>query len=410
MGINILVIHAHDKNRGDEAAVKSLADELLSQIPDANIVISNNGDTPYPNMPLNVHQISRFPVPYSMVARIEFILSFIFNGKIAFTKLGLGFMSTLRSCDIVIHAPGGPSIGDTYYSAELLYLLKLDMIRRMNIPYMFYSPSMGPFNDKKRANLRKRVIRGAKYVYVRDPISYKYVKEFVPDVDVKLAMDSALQHDIDQDRYEPIYEQYTGLKAFVKSHEKCIGITITDLKWHPIHGKTNISGKINDTFQKFIDLLIDRGYGIVFIPQLYGTSDDATYMSGFMRPEHTFVISATEDRYDSYFQQYVIGKMYAVVGMRYHSNIFSAKMCTPFVSVSYEQKMREFMESTELSDYCIDLKDLCYEKLTSKFEQLEVNYDEYADKLKALHEPMKKKAYMPTQTIIDFLESKYKHK
>ena len=35
MGINILVIHAHDKNRGDEAAVKSLADELLSQIPDA---------------------------------------------------------------------------------------------------------------------------------------------------------------------------------------------------------------------------------------------------------------------------------------------------------------------------------------------------------------------------------------
>ena len=222
-------------------------------------------------------------------------------------------------------------------------------------------------------------------------------------------MDSALQHDIDSVKYEEIYEQYIKLKAFIETHEKCIGITITDLKWHPIHGQTNVSVNINETFQKFIDTLINRGYGVLFIPQLYGTSDDASYMSEFMRLEHTFVVSATENKYDSYFQQYIIGKMYAVVGMRYHSNIFSAKMGTPFVSISYEQKMRGFMESTGLSEYCIDLKDLSYEHLVSKFMQLEENYDEYANKLKVLHEPMKEKAFMPTQAIIDFLESKYTH-
>ena len=70
------------------------------------------------------------------------------------------------------------------------------------------------------------------------------------------------------------------------------------------------------------------------------------------------MIDAFSEERDTYFQQYVIGKLYAVVGMRYHSNIFSAKMGIPFVSVSYEQKMKGFMQSIGLSEYCIDLNEL----------------------------------------------------
>lgn len=407
--MQITIIHAHNNNRGDEAAIKAMIDEIRIIYPNSRVIVYNNGNSAFPNMDSSIIQNNRFPIIHSKLSQLDFFVILFSKGKIVFSRAGKSFVEDLRNSDIVIHAPGGPSIGDIYYKAEFVYLLRLILIKKLQIPYIFYSPSMGPFQDKKRERLRKKVIRGAKFVYVRDPISYKYVKEFVPDVNVKLAMDSALQHDIDSVKYEEIYEQYIKLKAFIETHEKCIGITITDLKWHPIHGQTNVSVNINETFQKFIDTLINRGYGVLFIPQLYGTSDDASYMSEFMRLEHTFVVSATENKYDSYFQQYIIGKMYAVVGMRYHSNIFSAKMGTPFVSISYEQKMRGFMESTGLSEYCIDLKDLSYEHLVSKFIQLEENYDEYANKLKVLHEPMKEKAFMPTQAIIDFLESKYTH-
>lgn len=407
---NIMIIHAHTGNRGDEAAVRSMINELVNCHSDMRLTIQYNGTPSYPNVSETVTTINRFPQSYSFSGKIDFIFTYLTCGIIAFTSEGKKFVESLKEADLVIHAPGGPSIGDTYHNAELLYLLRLDLMRKAKIPYIFYSPSMGPFYDKKRERLRKKVIRGAKFVYVRDPISYKYVKEFVPDVDVKLAMDSAFQHDIDYVNYEEIYDQYTELKTFIETHEKCIGITITDLKWHPVHGKTDIFVRINAVFHRFIDFIVSKGYGVLFIPQLYGTSDDATYMSNFMQTKHTFVVSATENKYDSYFQQYVIEKMYAVVGMRYHSNIFSAKMGTPFVSISYEQKMRGFMESTGLSEYCIDLRDLSYEKLVSKFRQLEENYDEYANKLKVLHEPMKGKAFMPTQAIIDFLESKYAHR
>lgn len=404
----ILIIHSHNANRGDEAAVKALTDELLANNIEKRIVISNNGYTKYPQMDSRVSQIDRFPKLASKIDQLEFLASMLTKGKFIFTQQGKIFFDELKKSEIVIHAPGGPSIGDIYYDAELLYLLRLDLIRRMGIPYMFYSPSMGPFKDKRREKLRKRVLMGAQFVFVRDPISYKYVKEFVPDVGVKLAMDSALQHDIDVKKYGAIYDQYTELKDFVEGHKKCVGITITDLKWHPTHGKTEISIKINEVFQKFVDTLTSKGYGVVFIPQLYGISDDATYMSGFVKPKYTFVVNSTEDKYDAYFQQYVIGRLYAVVGMRYHSNIFSAKMGTPFVSVSYEQKMRGFMDSTGLSEYCIDLKALTYDTLVGRFNQMEATHDAYAQKLKELHEPMKKKAYEPTQVVLDFLESRHK--
>lgn len=59
--MNILVIHAHTANRGDEAAVKAMVDELLMKYPNAKITIALNGVTPYPNMPQQVELIDRFP-------------------------------------------------------------------------------------------------------------------------------------------------------------------------------------------------------------------------------------------------------------------------------------------------------------------------------------------------------------
>jgi len=91
------------------------------------------------------------------------------------------------------------------------------------------------------------------------------------------------------------------------------------------------------------------------------------------------------DTYDTYFQQYIISKLYAVEGMRYHSNIFSAKVGTPFIPVVYEEKMEGFIDMAGLNEYSISLDELSFEKLEEKFEKLNSNYDEvkkmFKDKL-----------------------------
>ena len=146
-------------------------------------------------------------------------------------------------------------------------------------------------------------------------------------------------------------------------------------------------------FEKFVKKLTDDGWGVVFIPQLFGGSSDFDYMQSFCK-QGCFIV---DDKHDCFFQQYIIGKMYAVIGMRYHSNIFSAKMGTPFISVSYEQKMKGFMEKADLTEYCLDISDLSFEALNTKFSYLLDNYNEYKDALQGKSEVFRAEAYKTTQ-------------
>jgi len=404
--MNILIIHAHSANRGDEAAVKAMVDELLIYNKKANITIVNNGEVKYPNMPTQIMQIDRFPILGNNLSKIEFMLMWMTSGKFAISKSAKEFISYVKDTDVILHAPGGPSIGDTYLAAENSYLFKLDLIRKMKKKYMFYAPSMGPFNNEKHNKMRLKVLLGASKIVLRDPVSFRYVKEKWPELDIDLAMDSALQHDVDLELNKEKLASYEGLNEFLKKHNKCIGITITDLKWHPVHKNTDVSEKIKNTFKEFISNKISEGYGIVFIPQLYGKRSDVALMNEYMLGENTYIIDDLSDKYDTYFQQYVISKLYAVVGMRYHSNIFSAKMGIPFISISYEQKMKGFMELVKLDEYCIDVFELNMERLESKFEILEKTYDEYASKLSELHSYMKQESYKTTQKVIELLEER----
>lgn len=69
--------------------------------------------------------------------------------------------------------------------------------------------------------------------------------------------------------------------------------------------------------------------------------------------------------------------------MRYHSNIFAAKVGTPFIPVVYEEKMEGFIEIAGLQDYAISLDELSFEKLDEKFEKLKQNHEEVKSMFKA---------------------------
>lgn len=354
----------------------------------------------------NVKEICRFPKIASRLAQLDFFLILMTKGKLSVTKEGREFINEVKKADIVLHAPGGPSIGDIYEESEWLYLKRLQLIKRMGVPYMFYAPSMGPFKNEKRNKQRKAILQDAEKIVLRDPISLKYVNEFLGEDKAVLALDSAFQNNIDGDVYEKLYDGYTELKDFMAKHEKCIGITITDLLWHPKHrNNKELLSKIEESFKENIEKLTSEGYGIVFIPQLYGILDDEKLMNGYCINDNCFTITSKSEKYDSQFQQYVISKLYAVIGMRYHSNIFSAKQLTPFISITYEQKMLGFMKESGLEEYCIDVNELNADILWKKFNHLVENYNEYVGKLKQLKTVLQNKAHITTDELFKTLET-----
>ena len=404
--MKVMIVNCHTANRGDEAAVHALVDKLIENYPDIDITVAVRGNTFYPNFPKNVTIIPQYVVN-GMKMEIEYCLLYLTKGKLKLSNTAKQFFKYLDEADLVLHGPGGPSIGDVYLDAEPTYLKLYDLLIRMNKPYMFYAPSMGPFKNGKRKNWRKRVLLNAKEIVLRDPVSKNYVDEFLKNdgKESVLTLDSALQYDINLEENEKTFLEYQELIEFLDNHEKCVGITITDLTWHPVHSKNiQLVNNIKKSFSEFLEYLEKNNYGVVFIPQLYGNDDDEELMKKYMRnSKNYFVIEANNPKYDTYFQQYVIGKLYAVIGMRYHSNIFSAKMGTPFISVSYEQKMSGFMKKMGLENYLINISDLSFDNLKDKFRLLSDNYEEYHKVLCDKNEYMKKESSKTTEIVKEYL-------
>lgn len=404
--MKILIINCHTDNRGDEAAIHALIDELNILYKDLNITLALRGaGTPYPNMPQNVKMIHQF-MPISKKSKLAHKMAKITKGRFILSSNEKNLIEEIRTANFILHAPGGPSIGDTYYEDEPTYLEIYDLIRIMNKPYMFYAPSMGPFNRTDRNKWRRVVISNAEAVVLRDPISAEYVRNLLPKKKIYQTLDSAFQHDIDVEENGKKLEEYIELYEFLKNHKKCVGVTITDLLWHPIHSKDKkVIQNIHDSFTALLDKLVCDGYGIIFIPQLYGKGNDYDLMKKYALDEKNyFVILDNNDKYDTYFQQYVIGQLYAVIGMRYHSNIFSAKMGTPFISISYEQKMQGFMEKMDLCQYCLQFSDLSADNLKEKFKLLCDSHQEYKSYLEQKHDEMKADVYKTTEILKTVLE------
>lgn len=399
--MKIVIINCHWDNRGDEAAIRAMIDELQIKYPDAEIYVQRAlGE--FGSFPENEHVkvLPAFPIG-GKKRRIQEQISIVTKGKINLTSGAKAFYRALNGADIVLHAPGGPSIGDIYLPQETIKLRRLLAVKKSGIPYAFYAPSMGPFKNTERNPARKKVLEGAVLICLREDISAKMVKEFVSSTNPVVTLDSAFQHDIDMLENERKLKGYKELNDFIGDGQNVIGITITDLQWNSLYkndGKTK--EKIRQTFSEFIDKITKAGYKVLFIPQLFDDANDYNYMKSFA-VQNCYVMS---DKYDCYFQQYIIGKIKAVVGMRYHSNIFSAKMGTPFVSVSYEQKMQGFMKKADLLEYCLPISDLSIKKLLDKFENMMDCYNDYKKILEVKKKNFKEESSRTTELIYELLQ------
>lgn len=370
--LNILIIHAHWNNRGDEAAIRAMIDSLRSSLPIGKMRImifaSNVVDFPYGDI-----EILK-PFPLGRLDLIDCVTTLFSLGKIAITERGKRFLMAVDEADAVIHAPGGPSIGDIYrrgyWSYAYLYRLLLSRIIKKK-PIFFYAPSMGPFSRKFDGLLQKLVLRGAGAVVLREGESGEYLNEQL-GLESIITCDSALQNEIPDD-YLDRYDNL-GIIIDLVENRRVVGMTITDLKWHPIHGKVpHLENRIRESLMVTIEKLLEKGYSILLIPQVFGDRSDVPLLQQYAAVSRSRVI-ILPDNVDSYGQQVLISRLHSVIGMRYHSNIFAAKGGVPFLPISYEHKMKGFMDSLGLTDLTLDVRTLTARDIIEKFEYVEHNY------------------------------------
>lgn len=382
--MNMLILNAHWNNRGDEAAIRAMIDSIREKMKIDKMsimLLSMSNDRRF----FPYHDIELVD-PFPAYTRGKIVPKFLFlgdslimllsSGRYALTRQGKKYLQTLDDADVVIHAPGGPNIGDLYSGPcgifELTYLIRLWISIIKNKPVFFYAPSMGPFTGFWNI-LRKYVLRKSIGITVREEISQKYLSEQL-GLNAIITIDSALQNEIHESDLQSI-EQITD---FISNFEnkKVVGMTITDLKWHPIYKtNANLQERIRTEITHTIDYLTDYGCEVLLIPQLFGGEDDMPLLEYFKeKARNKERVSVLPQSIDTYGQQYIISHLYCVIGMRYHPTIFAAKGRVPAIAISYEHKTKGFMGKLEMLDSLIPVEDIDSEKIIEKFKYIEENY------------------------------------
>ena len=398
MAKKVCIVNAHWSNRGDEAALRPLIDSVCKKGAEIELTVIFKDRKSVQQFPYkNVEYISAQFLPQ----KIEDVYNCIHNIGNSDKELQK-VVDILRRTELIIYSPGGAVVSDKFWwMKQVEYLVPFICAEEFKIPIIVAAPSMGPFDsDLEKNKYRYKWLSIAKKICVREPIS-KECLEGIGLRNVEETIDTAFFDDPDIEINERLFSNDDELVNFFERNEKIVSFTLSDFSWNVEHkNKKEMLSKVEEDIRKFINSLKEKHIGVVLIPQLFGNQNDLEYLKTF-QDENTYILS---DVYDTYFQQYVVSRCYANVGMRYHSNIFAAKMGTPFIAIGYEEKMYGFMENWGLKDYLIKIDELDYIKLESTWNYLNESYDKFRQELEDLREKWRVRAQRTINIVMESVE------
>lgn len=363
--MKIAVINQPLANRGDEAAHKAFIRAMSKAFPEYQIDVvflcAEQGL-------INSIKVEEENVSYINIPRVRgFVrfeqIGFLFdNFSFSYLHPSLRkFHNLLKEYDRVVCAPGGMCMGGF---TNWDHIWQLDVARRLNKPVFYWGRSIGPFTEEgfKKKLFKKcgsRLLKYFSYISLRDKVSVDIARQLGVSADdiVDSAFLEVPAAKISESILKDIYG--TGYVVFVPN----------SLTWHPRY-KEIPQEKIDEFYLRIIEVLekkfVDKK--IVMLPQTYkSVINDYEYFLKLKEMSGNKNIIVIDENQSSDIQQEIIKKSCLVIGARYHSVVFAINNEIPFVSLSYEHKMKGLLEVLDMTDRMVEIQDI-FDSGTSVFE------------------------------------------
>ena len=362
--MKIAVINQPLANRGDEAAHRAFIRAMSNAFPECQIdVLFICAEQKL----IDFIKVEAENVSYINIPRVRgFVrfeqIGFLFD-NFAFSYLHPSlrkFHNLLKKYDRVVCAPGGMCMGGF---TNWDHIWQLDVARRLNKPIFYWGRSIGPFseecfNKKLFKKCSSRLLKYFSYISLRDKVSVDIARQF--EVNADEIVDSAFLEipaaKIPESILKDICSEYV---VFVPN----------SLTWHPRY-KEIPQKRIDEFYLKIIKFLETKfaGKKIVMLPQTYkSVINDYEYFLKLKELSENKNIVVIDENQSSDIQQEIIKKSCLVIGARYHSVVFAINNEIPFVSLSYEHKMKGLLEVLEMTDRMVEIQDI-FDGKTSVFE------------------------------------------
>ena len=354
--MRIAIIDQPYCNRGDESAHKAFVRQLVKAFPDSsinvifrtsNIDVNEDMDVHLQNvryLNLNLGKFFGRIIKYTYYTHTTF-LSYIYRPLYRFRKL-------LKEYDFVFGAPGGMNMGGF---RDWLHLWFFDTARRLNKPTIYWGRSIGPFSedDYQSKLFKKRSVKLLNYfsfIGLRDSISVKCANGL--GISAEEIVDSAFLECPDVIVPQNILQE-------IGSNDYVVYVP-NELTWHLRYPKS-LQSQIDKFFLKIIDLISEKypNRKIVMLPQTYKSHiDDYSYFKRLCNLSKNKNIIIINENQSSDIQQKIISGSKLVIGARYHSIVFAINNNVPFISLSYEHKMKGLLDKLGLTENMVDIQDI----------------------------------------------------
>ena len=319
-------------NIGDEAILETLISKLRSLNANVKItVLSNNPDE------------TRVKYGVDTVKRHDIFK--VFNA--------------IRKSDTLLSGGGSLLQDDTSARSIHYYLtiIKMGLMMKKNV-YLI-SNGIGPLIREHNKKQVAKVLNKVNHTTVRDFNSKKLLEEIGVETS-KISVSADLVIDMEMQSLEPGKEILTKL-GVDKLERRIIGVAIRQKDFR--------NQKNRDELVRFVNHL-SKVYTVLFVPFYY--DDDAKIEADIkaMVSENVHFISNKHDADEvlSVMQHFDI-----LIGSRLHSLIFSLVAEVPFIGISYDPKIENFMEMIDMYPVC-SMKHFDVEALIEAVKVLEDDY------------------------------------
>ena len=363
--MKIAIINQPLANRGDEAAHKAFVRAICRKFPgyQIDVIFLCAEQSLIDSIKVDAENVSYINIPINRGFRRFEQLGFLLD-NFAFSYLLPAlrkFHRLLKTYDKVVCAPGGMCMGG-FLSWD--HIWQLDVARKLKKPVLYWGRSIGPFSEEsfKRKLFKKysrRLLKYFSYISLRDKISLDIARQF--EVNADEVVDSVFLEIPTARIPESVLKDIDGSEYVV--------FVPNSLTWHPRY-KDIPQERIDEFYLEIIKLLETKfaDKKIVMLPQTYKSDiNDYEYFLKLKQLSSCKNILVIDENQSSDVQQAIIKGANFVIGARYHSIVFAINNEIPFVSLSYEHKMKGLLETLCMTDRIVEIQDIFDDK-TSEYK------------------------------------------
>jgi polysaccharide pyruvyl transferase CsaB len=355
-------------NTGDEAILKSMVRAFKEKIPQVKIAV-----------------LSHNPLQTSQTYKVKAI------NRLHLIKI----IRCLRNVNLFISGGGGLLQDSTGKGWSILYYLGLILITKIvKVPVMIYAQGIGPINKKINKLLVKWILNKVNLITVRDNHSKKLLNNlgvsgpsiYVNSDPVFLLKKKNINHIIDNHPY---------IQKLINSDNRpLIGISVRECKSNGSDSKR--------IFAQAADYLIENYQAkIIFLPFQFDEDVhiNEEILSLMKNKAEVLKIKLEPEELLS-----VLSQLSLVVGVRFHSIVFSSMANIPFIAFNYDPKVRYFVEDLGLSELLLEIdENASLKNFQEKIEYVIENNDKIKDILLEKANNLEVKALANNELVFKFL-------